>query len=45
MTTLCCKECIPLYDPCKHYNFNGDEEGCYTGDGWYTLRDEPDEPY
>ena len=45
MTTQCSEDCIPLCDFCKHYNINGDEEGCYTGDGWCTLHDEPAEPY
>lgn len=45
MVTLCCPECIPLCDFCDHYNFNADEKGRYTGNGWCTLRNEPSEPY
>ena len=45
MPTLCDVDCIPLCDFCKHYNFNADEEGRYTGDGWCTLHDKPSEPY
>lgn len=33
MTTLCNPSCIPVCDFCKHYNFNGNELGCYTRDG------------
>ena len=35
-----CKNCDPLIDccdHCKHYLFNGDKNGSYTGDGWCKL--------
>lgn len=44
MTVLCDEGCIPLCDFCKHYNFNGDELGCYTGNGQCILHNEPAEP-
>ena len=44
MVTLCDLDCIPLCDFCKYYNFNGDDEGCYTEDGWCTLHNKPSEP-
>lgn len=42
-----CKTCVGnICDFCKWYDFNGDEEGCYTGDGycrhWHQLSDPAD---
>ena len=45
MTTLCELGCIPLCDFCIRYNFNGDEKGRYTSDGWCILHNKPSEPY
>jgi len=45
MPTLCEPGCTPLCDFCKHYNFNGDKLGRYTGNGRCILHDEPSEPY
>jgi len=37
--------CIPTCDFCIYYNFNGNEEGHYTGNGWCSFLREPKEPY
>lgn len=41
---LCCEECPVACDFCKHYNFNGDKNGCYTGDGYCNLHSEQIDP-
>jgi len=28
------EECYPICDFCKYYNFNGNETGAYTGNGY-----------
>ena len=33
-----CGTCLgEICDFCKWYDFNGDEDGCYTGDGYCRL--------
>lgn len=43
-----CPDCDPFIGPvcdfCRHYNFNGNETGAYTGDGFCCLRQKPMEP-
>ena len=42
-----CPDCAPGFtccDHCAYYNFNGDAEGCYTGDGWCRLHKEKRDP-
>jgi hypothetical protein len=43
-----CPQCDPhsfaVCDFCKHYAFNGDEDGHYTGDGWCTLHRRDQDP-
>jgi len=34
---LCC-------DHCAYFQFNGDEQGRYTGDGWCRLHKRPEDP-
>jgi hypothetical protein len=36
--------CDPACDFCEHYDFNGDEDGVYTGDGWCRLHKRPEDP-
>jgi hypothetical protein len=31
-------------DFCKHYSFNGDDQGRYTGDGYCNLNQESSDP-
>ena len=45
MITLCSTDCTPICDSCKYYNFNGDDEGRYTGDGRCILHNNASEPY
>lgn len=33
----CAEDCIPACDFCRHYDFNGDEEGRYIGEGICNL--------
>ena len=41
-----CPDCeVPVCDFCKHYDFNGNENGAYTGDGYCNLLKEPKEPH
>lgn len=40
-----CKETGAICDFCIHYNFNGDEEGSYTGDGYCKLLDIYTDPH
>ena len=45
--TKFCDECDPeasCCDFCKNYNFNGDEDGCYTGNGICILKNENKDP-
>lgn len=40
-----CNECYDfICDFCKHYNFNGDEDGAYQGNGICTLDNSRKEP-
>jgi hypothetical protein len=45
---ILCDECEPRFaavcDFCKHYNFNGNADGAYTGDGWCRLHFRPEDP-
>lgn len=34
-----------ICDFCHYYDFNGDEIGAYTGDGYCNFLKEPSEPY
>ena len=43
---VCCEECFPICDFCRFYNFNGDKDGAYTGNGYcvkHEIRKEPDD--
>ena len=47
MAVYCCKECEqtgPVCDYCAHYDFNGDANGFYTGDGWCKFHEKPIDP-
>jgi hypothetical protein len=40
-----CPTCIgALCDFCRWYDFNGDEDACYTGDGWCRLHGRSSDP-
>jgi hypothetical protein len=42
-----CPTCDPGYmccDFCKHYSFNGNEQGAYTGNGHCDLHKRPEDP-
>lgn len=42
-----CPDCAPGYtccDHCAYYNFNGDTEGRYTGEGWCRFHKEKRDP-
>lgn len=41
---FCGEGCVDACDFCTHYNFNGDDEGCYTGDGYCNLHKENSDP-
>lgn len=41
---FCGEGCIDACDFCMHYNFNGDEDGAYTGDGECNLHKEQADP-
>ena len=49
MAVYCSFDCAyigAVCDFCKHYNFNGDDKGCYTGEGWcnfHHLQKDPDQ--
>lgn len=51
MPKFCSKECEEqgtICDFCEFYDFNGDENGAYTGDGWcnkFNIQKEPFEGY
>lgn len=40
----CIKDKIYCCDFCKHYDFRGDENGAYTGDGWCNLHTKQIDP-
>ena len=40
----CSNECLPGCDFCIAYDYNGDENGCYTNNGWcnrYKVNKDP----
>jgi hypothetical protein len=37
-------KCCPICDFCKHYHYNGDDKGVYTGDGFCSILNEPKDP-
>jgi len=42
-----CPDCDPRATCCDHcafYEFRGDTQGCYTGDGWCRLHKEKRDP-
>lgn len=39
-----CAEIGPVCDFCQHYDFNGDDSGVYTGNGWCNKHNEPRDP-
>ncbi len=39
-----CDERFTCCDHCLHYQFNGDDRGRYTGDGYCTLHKKPMDP-
>lgn len=40
-----CDTCLgDVCDYCRWYDFNGDEDGCYTGDGWCRLHGRHSDP-
>lgn len=44
---ILCKDCDPIAvccDFCKHYDFNANAKGQYTGDGHCRLHNEPADP-
>ena len=41
----CSDDCYPICDFCKYYRFNGDECGCYIGEGFCNLCQEPRDPW
>jgi hypothetical protein len=40
----CGKECYPLCDFCRFYNFNPGLSGCYMGKGFCIFHNKPMEP-
>ena len=40
-----CKDIGPVCDFCRHYDFNGDGNGAYTGDGRCNLHGEYHDPW
>jgi hypothetical protein len=40
-----CEEAGSICDFCKWYDFNGNERGAYTGDGWCNKFNEPSDPH
>lgn len=43
---ILCSNCEhPICDFCKHYDFNADDDGRYTGDGWCRFHSIKCEPY
>jgi hypothetical protein len=45
MMKKCNEDCIPVCDFCLYYEFNADDEGAYTGDGWCSYNKKAVEPY
>ena len=51
MSQFCSRGCEQngsICDFCKFYNFNGDENGAYTGNGWcrkLKVHKDPEEGY
>lgn len=41
MQVLTKSKCTPICDTCRHYNFNGDKAGAYTGKGRCEHPDHP----
>lgn len=41
---LCNAECYPICDFCTFYDFNGDEEGAYKGDGYCRRHGRAQDP-
>ncbi|MBS0583319.1 MAG: hypothetical protein JSS42_09490 [Proteobacteria bacterium] len=40
-----CKTCLgAICDHCKWFDYNGDEDGCYTGDGYCRLHKKETDP-
>lgn len=46
MATYCSDRPVgnEMCDFCRQFDFNGDEAGCYTGDGWCRLHAQPTDP-
>ncbi len=47
MAIYCTFDCAavgPVCDFCKHYHFNGDEKGRYTGEGWCNFHQHQIDP-
>jgi hypothetical protein len=47
MVKVLCSKCDERYtccDHCLHYDFNSDEQGRYTGDGWCKLHNRAMDP-
>lgn len=42
---LCSEECIDACDFCIHYDFNGNEQGAYTGEGFCRLHKTQADPH
>jgi len=40
----CDRDCHAICDFCSFYDFNGDEEGCYTGNGYCNRLEEKSDP-
>jgi hypothetical protein len=40
-----CEHLGAICDFCVHYDFNGDEDGTYTGDGWCRKLQKSSEPH
>ena len=45
MAVKCGDKCPQVCDACLYYAYNGDQEGCYTGDGWCNKFNCPEEPW
>lgn len=41
----CGDDCYPICDFCTYYDFNGNRQGAYTGDGFCRFHDAPREPW
>lgn len=40
----CGKECFPICDYCRFYNFNPGQGGCYMGKGYCVLNEKNMDP-